>query len=139
MDSCESGGIIGALKIFPVAPNRIQPSGPCAKLILDAEIECGAFISATNQLFGKVVAPTAVGPWVEELEAGRKHFQGPVRMRIVTIFASSRLADRMSQPVRRKRLIMEEASGSAFAKSKRKTSAMSARRNRPLSRARVEE
>ena len=61
---------MGALKVFPIATNRRRPSGPCAKRVLGAEIECGAFMSATNQLFGKEVARTAVALWVEELEAG---------------------------------------------------------------------
>jgi hypothetical protein len=39
---------MGALKMFPTATNRVQSSGPCAKLILDAEIEGGALIPATK-------------------------------------------------------------------------------------------
>ena len=85
---------VGALKMFRVATNPAQSSGPCAKLILEAEIECGAFMSATNQLFGKEVARTAVALWVEELEACPKHFRGRAsHWRIVTISAASRLAD----------------------------------------------
>ena len=88
------------LEMFRVAPNRIQPSDSCAKLILDAEIECGAFMSATNQLFGKEVARTAVALWVEELEACPKHFRGRAsHWRIVTISAASRLAD-LKSPTR---------------------------------------
>jgi hypothetical protein len=49
------------LEMFPVATNRIGLSGPCAKLILAAEIECGAFMSPTNQLFGEGAARTAGG------------------------------------------------------------------------------
>jgi hypothetical protein len=87
---------MGALPMFPIATNRAQSSGPCAKLILEAEMECGAFMSATNQLFGKEVACKAVGLWVEELEAGPKHLRGPgPDCRIVTISAASRLADLM--------------------------------------------
>ena len=87
---------MGALNMFPIATNRRRPSGPCAKRVLGAEIECGAFMSATNQLFGKEVARTAVGLWVEELEAGPKHLRGPGSdWRIVTISAASRLADLM--------------------------------------------
>jgi hypothetical protein len=87
---------MGALKVFPIATNRVESSGPCAKLILDAEIECGAFMSATNQLFGKEVACKAVGLWVEELEAGPKHLRGrKSHWRTVTISAASRLANLM--------------------------------------------
>jgi hypothetical protein len=84
------------LEIFPVTTNRIRPSGPCAKLILDAEIECGAFISAINQLFGEGAARAAGVLWVEELEAGPNHFQDrDSDWRIVTISAAGRLADLM--------------------------------------------
>ena len=65
------------LEMFRVAPNRIQPSDSCAKLILDAEIECRAFMSATNQLFGEGAARTAGSLWVEELEASSKPFPRP--------------------------------------------------------------
>jgi hypothetical protein len=88
--------LMGALKMFPIATNRATSSGPCAKLILEAEIECGAFTSATNRLFGKEVARTAVALWVEELEACPKHFRGSDSLwRIVTISSASRLADLM--------------------------------------------
>jgi hypothetical protein len=88
---------MGALKMFPMATNRAQSSGPCAKLILEAEIECGAFMSATNQLFGEGAARTAGSLWVEELEASPNHFRGRAsHWRIVTISAASRLADLMS-------------------------------------------
>jgi len=91
---------MGALKIFPVATNRAQSSGPCAKLILDAEIECRAFMSATDQLFGEGAARTAGSLWVEELEASPKHFRGPAsHWRVVTISAASRLAD-LKSPTR---------------------------------------
>ena len=84
------------LEMFLVATDRIRPSGPCAKLILEAEIECGAFMSATNRLFGKQAARAAVALWVEELEAGPRHFRGrDLVWRIVTISAASRLADLM--------------------------------------------
>lgn len=87
---------MGALKMFPRATYRIQPSGACAKLILDAETECGAFMSATNQLFGQEVARKAVGLWVEELEERPKCFRGrDSDWRNVTISAASRLADLM--------------------------------------------
>jgi hypothetical protein len=87
---------MGALKMFPVATNRAQSSGPCAKRVLGAEIECGAFMSAINQLFGEEVARTAVSLWVEELEAGPNHFRGrDSDWRVVTISAASRLADLM--------------------------------------------
>jgi hypothetical protein len=85
---------MGALKVFPIATNRRRPSGPCAKRVLGAEIECGAFMSAINQLFGEEVARTAVSLWVEELESGLNHFQGRNSdWRVVTISAASRLAD----------------------------------------------
>jgi hypothetical protein len=85
------------LEMFRVAPNRIQPSDSCAKLILDAEIECRAFMSATNQLFGEGAARTAGSLWAEELEASPNHFRGRAsHWRIVTISAASRLADLMS-------------------------------------------
>jgi hypothetical protein len=88
------------LEMFPVAPNRIQPSDSCAKLILDAEIECRAFMSATDQLFGEGAARTAGSLWVEELEASPKHFRGPAsHWRVVTISAASRLAD-LKSPTR---------------------------------------
>jgi hypothetical protein len=84
------------IEIFPVATDQMRPSDPCAKLILDAEIECGAFISATNQLFGEGAACIAGGLWVEELEASPNHFRGLASdWRIVTISAASRLADLM--------------------------------------------
>ena len=84
------------LEMFPVATNRIRPSGPCAKLILGAEIECGAFMSATNQLFGEGAARTAGGLWVEEFEAFLNYFRGrDSDWRIVTISASNRLANLM--------------------------------------------
>jgi hypothetical protein len=85
------------LEMFLVATDRIRPSGPCAKLILEAETECGAFIAATNQLFGEGAARTAGSLWVEELEASLNHFRGRAsHWRIVTISAASRLADLMS-------------------------------------------
>jgi len=85
-----------ALEMFPVATDRIRSSEPCAKLILDAEIECGAFISATNQLFGEGAACTAGALWVEELEASPNHLRGLASgWRIVTISAARRLADLM--------------------------------------------
>ena len=88
------------LEMFPVAPNRIQPSDSCAKLILDAEIECRAFMSATDQLFGEGAARTAGSLWVEELEASPNHFRGRAsHWRIVTISAASRLAD-LKSPTR---------------------------------------
>jgi hypothetical protein len=88
---------MGALRMLPTATYRIQPSGSCAKLILGAEIECGAFMSATNQLFGEGAARIAGSLWVEELEASPNHFRGRAsQWRIVTISAASRLADRMS-------------------------------------------
>jgi hypothetical protein len=87
---------MGALNMFPTATNRVQSRGRCAKLILEAEIECGAFMSATNRLFGKQAARAAVALWVEELEAGPRHFRGrDLVWRIVTISAASRLADLM--------------------------------------------
>jgi hypothetical protein len=80
--------------MFLVATNRIGPSGPCAKLILGAEIECGAFMSATNQLFGEGAARTAGDLWVEEFEAGLNHFRGrDSDWRIVTISVANRLAN----------------------------------------------
>jgi hypothetical protein len=86
------------LEMFPVVPNRIRLSGSCAKLLLDAEIECGAFISATNQLFGEGAARTAGDLWVEELEAGPNHFRGhDSDWRIVTISAANRLANLMDR------------------------------------------
>jgi hypothetical protein len=105
------------LKMFAIATNRTQPSGPCAKLIQDAETECGAFMSATNQLFGKEVALTAVALWVEELEADPKHFRGcDSGWRIVTISAARRLADLMGATRSTRRLIMEETCGTTFAR-----------------------
>jgi hypothetical protein len=84
------------LEMFPVATNRIGLSGPCAKLILAAEIECGAFMSATNQLFGEGAARTAGGLWVEEFEACLNYFRGrDSDWRIVTISAANRLASLM--------------------------------------------
>jgi hypothetical protein len=84
------------IEMFPVATDRIRPSEPCAKLILDAEIECGAFMSATKQLFGEGAACAAGGFWVEELEASPNHFRGLASdWRIVTISAASRFADLM--------------------------------------------
>ena len=84
------------LEMFLVATDRIRPRGPCAKLILEAEIECGAFIAATNQLFGEGAACTAGGLWVEELEASPNHFRGlSLDWRIVTMSAASRLAGLM--------------------------------------------
>jgi hypothetical protein len=82
------------LEMFPVATNRIRPRDPCAKLILGAEIECGAFMSATNQLFGEGAARTAGVLWAEELEAGPNDFRShDSDWWIVTISAANRLAD----------------------------------------------
>jgi hypothetical protein len=129
------------LEMFPVATNRIRPSGPCAKLILEAEMECGAFMSATIRLFGKEVARTAGALWVDELEAGPRNFRGRDSLwRIVTISAASRLADLMS-PSRsiekthygggeRQRLCKEQEQNQRYVRLSK---------FRPLSRARVEE
>ena len=70
---------MGALKVFPMATNRAQSSEPCAELILEAEIECGAFMSATNRLFGKGVARAAVALWVEELGRVPSIFEAAIR------------------------------------------------------------
>ena len=87
---------MGPLKIVRMAGNLTEPSGPCARFILEAETECGAFMSAADQLFGKEVASKAVALWVEELEADVKDFSDlDWGWRNVTISAARRLADIM--------------------------------------------
>ena len=65
-----------ALKMFPIVTNHAHLSRPCAKLILEAEIECGASMSATNRLFGEEVARTArkrsVMSWISAAKVNQK-------------------------------------------------------------------
>jgi hypothetical protein len=67
----------------------------CEKLILTAEIECAAFMSAANQLFGEEVALRAGGLWVDALEADSSFRCQASGSRRVTILAAGRLADLM--------------------------------------------
>lgn len=67
----------------------------CGKLILTAEIECAAFMSAAKQLFGQDVALHAGGLWVDVLETHPSFRCQASGLRLVTILAASRLADLM--------------------------------------------
>ena len=129
------------LEMFPVATNRIRPRDPCAKLILGAEIECGAFMSATNQLFGEGAARTAGVLWVEELEAGpndfRSHDSG---WRIVTISAANRLADLMDATCSTQKTSYRGGERERLCKEQEKNQRdVRPSKFRPLSRARREE
>lgn len=84
---------MNSLMVLPAATGRRQLESPCAKLIRAAEIECSAFVFATEQLFGKDVALRAGGLWVDALEADSGFRCRESRLRLVTILAADRLAD----------------------------------------------
>jgi hypothetical protein len=84
---------VNSLTILPVATGQRQLNSSCAKLIRAAEIECGAFIFATKQLFGEEIALRAGGLWVDALEADPGFRCQESYLRMVTIRAAGRLAD----------------------------------------------
>jgi hypothetical protein len=75
----ESGGINGCAKDVSSSNGSCTVKRTLRQLILDVEIECIAFMSATNQLFGEGAARTAGSLWAEELEASPNHFRGVLR------------------------------------------------------------
>jgi hypothetical protein len=129
------------LEMFPVATNHMRPNGPCAKLILGAEIECGAFMSAINQLSGEGAARTAGDLWAEELEAGPNHFRGhDSDWRMVTISAANRLADLMDATCSTQKTCYRGGERERLCKEQEKNQPDVRSSNfRPLSRARREE
>jgi hypothetical protein len=84
---------MNTLTILPMATGQRQLDSFCAKLIRAAEIECSAFMLATEQLFGKDMALHAGGLWVDALEADSGFRCQKSRLRLVTILAAARLAD----------------------------------------------
>lgn len=86
---------MNSLTVIPAATGLRQMNSSCAKLILTAEIECAAFISAAKQLFGEEVALHAGGFWVDALEAESSFRCQASGLRPVTILAAGRLADQM--------------------------------------------
>lgn len=88
------------LKVLPAATDRRWMNNSCAPLVLAAEIECNAFMSATKQLFGEEMTPQAGGLWVEALETDSGFQCEKSGLRLVTIVAASKLADLMGQRAR---------------------------------------
>lgn len=84
-----------SLTVLPAATGQRQTNSSCAKLILAAEIECGAFMSAAKQLFGEEMTLRAGGLWVEALEIDSSFRCQDSGLRLVTILAAGRLADLM--------------------------------------------
>jgi hypothetical protein len=84
---------MNSLTILPVTTGQRRLESSCAELIRAAEIECSAFMFATEQLFGKDTALRAGGLWVDALEADSGFQCQKSRLRLVTIFAAARLAD----------------------------------------------
>ena len=84
---------MNSLTILPTATGQRQLDSSCAKLIRAAEIECSAFMLATEQLFGKAMALRAGGLWVDALETDSGFRCQKSRLRLVTILAAARLAD----------------------------------------------
>lgn len=84
---------MNSLTMLPVATGQRQLNSSCAKLIRAAEIECGAFMFATKQLFGGEMALHAGGLWVDALEADSGFRCQESCLRLVTILAAGRLAD----------------------------------------------
>jgi hypothetical protein len=83
------------LRVLPAATNRRQMNDSCAQLILAAEIECSAFMSATKQLFGQEMTLRAGDLWVRALEADSSFRCHHSDLRLITILAASKLADLM--------------------------------------------
>jgi hypothetical protein len=71
----------------------------CAKLILAAEIECGAFMFAAKHLFGEEMTLRAGGLWVEALEEDSSFQCQHTSLRLITIIAACKLADLMGAPI----------------------------------------
>jgi hypothetical protein len=86
---------VNSLTVLPVATGLTQMNSSCAKLILTAEIECAAFMSAAKQLFGEEVALHAGSLWADVLETDSSFRCQASGLRLVTILAASRLADLM--------------------------------------------
>jgi hypothetical protein len=60
---------MNSLIVLAAVTDQTHMNSRCAELILAAETECGAFISAAKQLFGEAMALSAGYLWVEALEA----------------------------------------------------------------------
>jgi hypothetical protein len=89
------GDSVNSICVLPAAMGLGQMNRSCAKLILAAEIECGAFMSAAKQLFGEEITLRAGGLWVEALEADSSFRCQHSGLRLVTIVAACKLADLM--------------------------------------------
>lgn len=83
------------LTVLPAATNRRRMKDSCAPLILAAEIECSAFMSATKQLFGHDMTLHAGDLWVRALEEDSSFRCQHSDLRLITIIAASKLADLM--------------------------------------------
>ena len=98
-------------------PLQTQVNDCCASLILAAEVECGAFMSAAKQLFGEEMALRAGGLWVETLEADSSFTCQNNLLREVTTLAVSRLTDLVTgmrrTPDSTLRAVGKRANGSA--------------------------
>ena len=86
---------MGCFGVLPAATNRRQMNHSCAQLILAAEIECSAFMSATKELFGQDMTLRAGDIWVRALEADSNFRCHHSDLRLITIIAASKLADLM--------------------------------------------
>jgi hypothetical protein len=86
---------MNSLRVLPAATGQRQMNSCCARLILAAEIECGAFMSATKRLFGEGMALRAGNLWVEALEADSSFRCQDSDLRPVTILAADKLFDLM--------------------------------------------
>jgi hypothetical protein len=84
---------MNSLRLRAPATDQRHMNSCCAELILAAETECGAFISAANQLFGEAMALRAGYLWVEALEADPSFRCQHSGLRLVTILAAGKFAD----------------------------------------------
>jgi hypothetical protein len=86
---------MNSLIVLAAVTDQTHMNSRCAELILAAETECGAFISAAKQLFGEAMALRAGYLWVEALEADTSFRCQHSGLRLATIFAAGKLADLM--------------------------------------------
>jgi hypothetical protein len=93
------GDSVNSLRVLPAATGQRQLNRFCAKLILAAEIECGAFMFAAKHLFGEEMTLRAGGLWVEALEEDSSFQCQHTSLRLITIIAACKLADLMGAPI----------------------------------------
>jgi hypothetical protein len=91
---------MSSLTVLPAGTSQRQENSCCASLVLAANAECGAFMSAARDLFGDRLAFSAGDLWVEALQLDQSFQCGAVGFRKVTIVAAGMLADLMGVPRR---------------------------------------